>query len=69
MRRKRHLVLALLLGGTLTLHAQKVTLNYQNQKLETVLSDIRNQTGMSLAYSTQFVDLNKMVTIIASSEE
>ncbi len=69
MKKKKHLVFALLLGGTLTLQAQKVTLHYQNQKLEAVLSDIRHQTGMTLAYSAQFVDLDKKVTVIASSEE
>lgn len=63
MKRKRNLVFAFLLGATLTLHAQKVTLSHQKQTLETVLSDITKQTGLSLAYSSKFVNLEKKVSI------
>lgn len=59
----------LMMGSALTLSAQKVTLNHHNEKLETVLSDISRQTGLSLAYSSKFVDLNKQVSISVKAEE
>ncbi|WP_455621078.1 TonB-dependent receptor [Parabacteroides sp.] len=69
MKRRKILVLALLMGAAFTISAQKVTLNYQNQKLEKVLSGITEQTGLSLAYSSRFVDLKKEVSISVTSEE
>lgn len=67
MKYQRSLVLALLLSSTFSLSAQQVTLNFKNQKLGNVLNSISRQTGMSLAYSSQFVDMNKNVSISAKS--
>ena len=55
--------MALLLSTSFSLCAQKVTLNCRQQKLETVLTAISKQTNLSLAYSPQYVDLDKNVTI------
>lgn len=69
MKYQRGLVLALLLSSAFSLSAQRVTLNFKNQKLGNVLTSISRQTGMSLAYSSQFVDLNKNVSITVKSQE
>lgn len=43
--------------------AQKVSLNYNQQNLRTVLESITDQTGYSLAYSKEVVDLNDLVSV------
>lgn len=63
-RRKRLLLLAgLLFSCSLTGWAQNVTLKFERAKFETVLSDIRKQTGFSLVFSDQLVDVNRKVSI------
>lgn len=49
--------------------AQKVTLSYQNTPFERVLNAIRQQTGLSLVFSEQLVDVNRKVTINVVSVE
>lgn len=66
---RRNLFLALLLGASLSANAQKVTLKHQSQTLGTVLADISKQTGFSLAFSSQFVDLRMKTSISASARE
>ena len=46
-----------------TIVAQKVSLNYQNALLETVLNDIKQQTKLSLVFSEQLVDVDMKVNI------
>lgn len=69
MKYQRSLVLALLLSSAFSLSAQQVTLNSKNQKLGSVLTSISRQTGMTLAYSSQFVDLDKRVSISAKGQD
>lgn len=69
MKYQKRLVLVLLLSSTFSLSAQRVTLTCKNQKLGNVLTSISRQTGMSLAYSSMFVDLNKNVSISVRSLE
>lgn len=69
MKYQKRLVLVLLLSSTFSLSAQRVTLTCKNQKLGNVLTSISCQTGMSLAYSSMFVDLNKNVSISVRSLE
>ena len=40
-------------------HAQKVTMNFQQVKLETVFQEITKQTGLTVAYSRPTVDPGK----------
>lgn len=47
----------------ISVSAQKVTLNYQNVKLEKVFSTITKQTNLTFAYSLSVIDINKEVTI------
>jgi len=49
--------------------AQKVTLSFQNETFEKVLNSIKKQTGLSLVFSEQLVDLNRKVSINANSIE
>lgn len=49
--------------ATLVAYGQKVTLNYQNAPFDRVLNAIKKQTGLSLVYSEQLVDVNRRVTI------
>lgn len=57
------------LAISLNISAQKVTLSIKNQPLESVLNSIRQQTGLSLVFSEQVVDLNRIVSIEASNEK
>lgn len=47
--------------------AQKVTLSFQNENFEKVLNAIKQQTGLSLVFSEQLVDLNRKVNINVNS--
>lgn len=47
------LVGALLLSFSMSAWAQKVSLNFRNTKVETVLSSIKKQTGMEVVFSDQ----------------
>ena len=40
--------------------AQQVSVTVSNAKVKTVLNSISDQTGLSLAYSAQVVDLNRI---------
>ncbi|MEI8087504.1 MAG: TonB-dependent receptor plug domain-containing protein, partial [Paludibacter sp.] len=48
---------------TFNVAAQKVTLSFQNVPFEKVLSAIKKQTGLSLVFSDQLVDVNRIVSI------
>lgn len=43
--------------------AQQVSVTVSNAKVKTVLNSIADQTGLSLAYSAQVVDLNRKVSL------
>ncbi|WP_422394715.1 TonB-dependent receptor [Parabacteroides absconsus] len=43
--------------------AQQVSVTVNNAKVKTVLNSIADQTGLSLAYSAQVVDLNRKVSL------
>lgn len=62
--RFRRLILAsMFLSATFSLWGQNVTLKYENAKFENVLAAIKSQTGYSLVFSDQLVDVNRKVTI------
>lgn len=69
MKFKKVLVMSLLMGSTCWVHAQKITLNCQNQQLEKIFSSITKQTGLSLTYSPELIDLKHSVSIQVSSLE
>ena len=48
---------------------QKVTLHHQDQPLKVILEDVTRQTGFSLAYSSQFVNLNTTANVTADQKE
>lgn len=63
-RAKRLLLLGFLLFGfTLSTWAQKVSLKFNNEKIEKVLSSVKSQTGMGLVFSDQLLDVNRVVSI------
>lgn len=41
----------------------KVSLDFKNERVEKVLASIKSQTGMSLVFSDQLVDVNRKVTM------
>lgn len=53
----------LLFGFTVSAQSQKVSLNFKNERVEKVLASIKSQTGMSLVFSDQLVDVNRKVTM------
>lgn len=53
----------LLFGFTVSAQSQKVSLDFKNEKVEKVLASIKSQTGMSLVFSDQLVDVNRKVTM------
>lgn len=53
----------LLFGFTVSAWSQRVTLDFKNERVEKVLASIRSQTGMSLVFSDQLVDVNRKVTV------
>ena len=53
----------LLFGFTVSAQSQKVSLDFKNERVEKVLASIKSQTGMSLVFSDQLVDVNRKVTI------
>jgi type II secretory pathway component GspD/PulD (secretin) len=74
MKKTRPLVKAILLSLFLTvfalnISAQKVTLSFQNETFEKVLNSIKQQTGLSLVFSEQLVNLNRKVSIKVNSIE
>ena len=42
---------------------KKVSLDFKNERVEKVLASIKSQTGMSLVFSDQLVDVNRKVTM------
>lgn len=58
------LVLSLVVGS-----AQGISLNYSQKDLKTVLEEVSQQSGYSLAYSKEVVNLNDAVTIEVSNAE
>ena len=54
---------------TTNIFAQKVSLSYQNVPFEQVLKAISSQTGMSLIFSDQLVDLSRKVSVNAEQKE
>lgn len=72
MKKTRFIAKVILLSLFLTAFAlnasaQKVTLSFQNETFEKVLSSIKQQTGLSLVFSEQLVDLNRKITINVNS--
>ncbi|NMB05325.1 MAG: TonB-dependent receptor [Bacteroidales bacterium] len=63
------LLLSLFVLGTVMLSAQKVNLNYSKATLRTVLESITEQTGHTLAFSKEVVNLNEEVTIREQNTE
>lgn len=53
----------LLFGFTVSAQSQKVSLDFKNERVEKVLASIKSQTGMSLIFSDQLVDVNRKVTM------
>lgn len=53
----------LLFGFTVSAQSQKVSLDLKNERVEKVLASIKSQTGMSLVFSDQLVDVNRKVTM------
>ncbi len=51
------------LSVTLNAANQHVSITLENVKVETILTTISKQTGLSMAYSKQIVDLNRIVSI------
>lgn len=67
-RRITVLLLMLIIGFNL-LSAQKVNLNMNQKSLKTILESISKQTGYSLAYSKEVVNLNEKVDIKVTDAE
>ena len=61
--RKVLLIGAMCLSFSLSAWAQKVSMDYRDTKVETVLSSIKKQTGMNMVYSDQILDAERKVTI------
>lgn len=58
------LFLGLSLGwGAMSLNAQTVSKTFKNEPLKTVLKEVENQTGYSVIYKTDEVNVNKRVTV------
>lgn len=53
----------LLFGFTVSAQSQKVSLDFKKERVEKVLASIKSQTGMSLVFSDQLVDVNRKVTM------
>lgn len=49
--------------------AQKVTLNYNNTRIDTVLGSIQRQTGLRMVYSDQTIDVSRKVTVNVTNSE
>jgi len=49
--------------------AQRVSITANNMKMEKVLDEITQQTGLTVAYSKQVVDLNRLITIDVKDAE
>lgn len=61
--KKLLLLVVLLFSFTVYGWSQKVSLDYNNEKIEKVLASIKSQTKMALIFSDQVVDVNRLVSI------
>lgn len=59
MKHRSFLVLCFCMVFGFSAYAQKVTMNLQQVKLETVFQEITKQTGLTVAYSRPTVDPGK----------
>lgn len=68
---KNRVLFALLLSFvvSLTVSAQKVTMNFQQAKLEKVFSLITKQTGLTVAYSRTIVNPERIVSVQVKDKE
>ncbi len=69
MKKGLMLLLSFFVLGSVMLSAQKVTLNYNKATLRTVLESITEQTGHTLAFSKEVVNLNDEVTVREQNTE
>ena len=69
MRNRFLILLFFIVIGISTAFAQKVTLNMQKVKLESVLSAITMQTELTFVYSQPVIDPNQIVSVEAKNEE
>lgn len=69
LKRKAIFLISLLCISLTVSSAQKVSLNFNGKNLKTVLESISQQTGYSLAYSKEVINLNDLVTIHANQKE
>lgn len=69
MKHKFFFILVILLTTSLSMFAQKVTINLQNAKLGDVFTTITQQTGLKVAYSRPTVNPDKIISISVSNEE
>ena len=58
-----------MMSFTVSASAQRVSISASNTKMETVLESITRQTGMSVAYSNDVVDLNRLVNVNMNNVE
>lgn len=63
------MAIALALLVALPMMAQRVTLNYKQAKLKTVLADLTRQTGLKVAYANGRVDTNQTVSVELANVE
>lgn len=57
------------IGFSMSAWAQKVSLNFEETKVETVLSSIKKQTGMDMVFSDQVLNVNRKVTVRLKNTE
>lgn len=69
MKRRFLFALCFFAASGFSVYAQKVTMNLQKVKLETVFNEITQQTGLSVAYSRPAVNPEKIVSVSANQEE
>lgn len=58
----RKLMLAMVVAMSLSVNAQKLTSQYKNEPLKSVFKNIEQQTGYSIIYNSNDVNLNRKVT-------
>lgn len=69
LRKRVVVLLSLLLFNLSLITAQKVSLNLNNQSLKSALESISQQTGYSLAYSKEVINLDEAVSIQVSETD
>lgn len=69
MKHKFFFIMVTILTTSLSMFAQKVTINLQNAKLGDVFTTITQQTGLKVAYSRPTVNPDKIVSISVSNGE